>query len=80
MKIIIFTVVLILIILAVVLGYLYLEECSRLRKRLIKMGVSKEEVMPFPKRISVMYLRDILYEKETELAEECFLTVEKDSY
>ncbi|WP_207638072.1 hypothetical protein [Butyrivibrio sp. FC2001] len=69
----------ILLIIATGIGYLYLDECSRLRKRLLKMGVNRDDISSFPKRISAFYLKDILYEKETELAEECFLTVEKDT-
>ncbi len=76
--IILVVIIMILIIIATGIGYLYLDECSHLRKRLLKMGVSKDVVSAFPKRISASYLKDILYEKETELAEECFLTVEKD--
>lgn len=56
---------------------LYLERCSLLRKRLIRLGVLREEVASFPICISVKQLEELLYEKETELAEECFLTVEK---
>ncbi|WP_029322163.1 hypothetical protein [Butyrivibrio sp. AE3004] len=58
--------------------YLYLDECSQLRRRLIKLGAPKREVMSFPGRFHIFYLKELLYEKETELAEECFLTVERD--
>ena len=58
--------------------FYYLDECSKLRKRLIRLGVRKEEVLVFPKSLWIYGLKELLYEKETELAEECFLTVEKD--
>ena len=73
-----FTIVVIFAIGIVIAGYLYAEECSRLRKKLLRLGVKKEEIASFSRKFSLFYLQDILYEKETELAEECFLTVEKD--
>lgn len=57
--------------------YLYADECIRIRKRLRRLGVSSEEINKFPKRANYFYLKEKLYEKETQLAEECFLTVEK---
>lgn len=62
-----------------VLGlYLYMDECAQIRKRLIKLGVKQEAVLTFPKKYWIFGLKELLYEKETELAEECFLTVERD--
>ncbi len=58
--------------------YLYIDECNHLQKRLIRLGVRKEEVMPLRKRFWIFGLKELLYEKETELAEECFLTVDKE--
>ncbi|WP_026526996.1 hypothetical protein [Butyrivibrio sp. VCD2006] len=58
--------------------YLYIDECSQLQKRLLRLGVAKEQIMVFPKKFWIFGLKELLYEKETELAEECFLTVEKD--
>ena len=58
--------------------YLYLDECTQLQRRLLRLGVRKDRVMSFPTRFWIYGLKELLYEKETELAEECFLTVEKD--
>ena len=58
--------------------YKYLDECAKLQKRLIRLGVSKDVFWTFSKRFWIFTLRELIYEKETELAEECFLTVEKD--
>ena len=64
---------------ALALGiYIYLDECTQLQKRLLKLGLRKDEVLRFPKCFLIFELKALLYEKETELAEECFLTVEKD--
>ncbi|WP_408071598.1 hypothetical protein [Butyrivibrio sp. JL13D10] len=78
LKIVVFVCALIILILVAFAGYMYLEECYRLRRKLLRMGAGRTEVMSFPSSILLWRLKDILYEKETELAEECFLTVEKD--
>ena len=71
-------IILVLIIVLALSMYAYLDECNHLRKRLIRLGVQKEEVMPLKKRFWIFGLKELLFEKETELAEECFLTVDKD--
>ena len=72
-------VIILIISIGLVLGiYLYIDECTQLQKRLIRLGVKKEKVLTFPKKFWIFALKELLYEKETELAEECFLTVEKD--
>ncbi|WP_026511535.1 hypothetical protein [Butyrivibrio sp. LC3010] len=71
-------IILVIVILITLVAYLYINDCMRLQRRLLKLGVSKSELLSFRDRFSVIHLKELLYEKETELAEECFLTVEKD--
>ena len=75
---ILYAIILVVAILLALGIYFYLDECSKLQKRLIRLGVSKEKVLTFPRRFWIFALKEFVYEKETELAEECFLTVEKD--
>ncbi|SDB29236.1 MULTISPECIES: hypothetical protein [unclassified Butyrivibrio] len=76
--IILFVFILMFIIILTLAIYLYIDECMQLRKRLLRLGVKKDEIMSFPKGLWIFRLKELLYEKETELAEECFLTVDKD--
>ena len=75
---VILTLVLFLVFTALLTGaYAYMENCARLRKRLLTLGVSAETVRAFPVCVNAGRLKALVYEKETELAEECFLTVDR---
>ena len=75
---ILYAIILVVAILLTLGIYYYLDECTQLQKRLIRLGVKKEKVLKFPGKFWIFRLKELLYDKETELAEECFLTVEKD--
>ena len=57
--------------------YLQLVKCEKLRKRLMILGTSKGKLKGLKAHLSSSYLKDLLYEKETELSEESYLMMEK---
>ncbi len=57
---------------AVILIYRYITECGKIKKRLKILGVSPKE-FTFPKSLWLPDLQDMLYEKETEMAERYFI-------
>jgi hypothetical protein len=57
---------------AVIVIYRYITECGKIKKRLKVLGVSPKE-FAFPKGLKLSELEDMLYEKETEMAERYFI-------
>ena len=76
MNLILFIVVSVLI-LALAYGiYCYLEKCRLLRYRLRSLGISPDRFSSKFKAFRLYYLRDLLYEKETEMAEQSFISAD----
>ncbi len=59
------------------LFYLQFVKCEKLRKRLMILGTPREKLKGFKAYLSSSYLKNLLYEKETELSEESYLMMEK---
>ncbi len=73
MLIISFFVVFIIIIMLSVLIYNYFEKCRILRNKLIKLGISSSKFSHSVKAYHLAYLKDLVYEKETEATEKNFV-------
>ena len=59
------------------LAYSYLEKCRQLRSRLKSLGVPSSVFSGIRRGNNLVYLRDLIYEKETELAEQNFIATER---
>ncbi len=52
--------------------FFYLDRCRRFRRELLIMGVPSAKFSGF-KGYNIKYLKDLIYEKETLLTEQCYV-------
>ncbi len=69
-----FLIVMILIFAIVILVYRYISYCRALRSHLRGLGVPYEKITGPLKSLNYAYLKNLIYEKETELAEQNYVT------
>ncbi len=74
MILILFLIIAIVIAAIVILGYNYINYCRKLRCHLRGLGVPYEKITGFSKSLNSAYLKDLIYEKETELSEQSYMT------
>ncbi len=77
MAVIIFILVFICVVFLNIVLFKYLEKCRQLRHRLTEMGVPGAKLSFSFRGFCLPYLQDMLYEKETEAAEQCFITTDR---
>ncbi len=70
---ILYAVIVALLIPAGIFVYRYVVMCGKIKKRLKALGTAQKQ-LTFPKSLHLIQLQDMLYEKETEMAEEYFIT------
>ncbi len=70
---ILYAVIVALLIPAGIFVYRYVVMCGKIKKRLKVLGTAQTQ-LSFPKSLHLIQLQDMLYEKETEMAEEYFIT------
>ena len=72
MILIVFFIVFVLIILLTHIAYVYFEKCRQLRHQLSAMGIGGTRFSKSLKAYYLPYLKDLIYEKETEAADRCY--------
>ncbi len=65
-----------LVVILVFFGYKYVKYCRSLRSQLRGLGVDYEKISGLGKSLNCAYLKDLIYEKETELAEQNYITTD----
>ena len=76
----IFLIVMILLFAIVILIYKYISYCRILRSHLRGLGIPYEKITGPLKSLNYAYLKDLIYEKETELAEQNYITCDNNNY
>ncbi len=67
MKIIAFICIILVSVLLAIGIVSYLDKCRRLVKRLRALGIADDKLKGFRRALNIGYLKDALYERETEL-------------